>query len=102
MMVEVVSIIVESLVTVGIFLALFFGFKHWVDKGGVDKVITKCNDELSAKNKQLRKELEAYKSINKDFEFLLKHKQEEIEDLYLQIEALKEDDKEEQNDADGK
>lgn len=91
MAVQIVEMIVGSLVTAGILLALFFGFKYWIDKGGIDKVVTKCNDELNAKNQKLKKELEAYKSLNKNFEFLLKEKQKEVENLYMQIEALQED-----------
>lgn len=91
MAVEVVSIIVESLVTIAVFLAFFFGFKYWLDKDGVNKTLTKINEDQSCKISKLRAELKAYKRLNSDFEFLLKKKQEEVAALELRVECLKEE-----------
>ena len=97
-MVEVVSVIVESLVTVGIVLALFFGFKYWIDKGGVDKFITKCNDELSTKNSRLRKEVRVQQEIIKNYQTLLKIREQEIIELSSKEVELSSTEGEEAND----
>lgn len=97
-MVEVVSILVNSLVSIGVILALFFGFKYWVDKGGVDKITTKINDDLTTRNTRLRKEVRVQQEIIKNYQTLLKIREQEIIELSSKEVELSSTEGEEAND----
>lgn len=96
-MIEVVTVIVESLITAGVLLALFFGFKYWIDKGGIDKMLTKTNEDLCSRNAKLKKEIKALKQINEAYQTLLKMRETELAELA----AENKEEKKESEDGEG-
>ena len=78
---QIVSEIVTALMFAGLIIAMFFGFKYWIDNGGVDKMTEKINNDLVERNSKLRKEVRAQKQLIKNYQILLENKEHKIAEL---------------------
>lgn len=93
---QIVSEIVTALMFAGLIIAMFFGFKYWIDKGGVDKMTEKINNDLVERNSKLRKQVRAQKQLIKNYQILLENKEYKIAEL---LEVEEQSEKEESDNA---